>query len=208
VAGFRVNRPEHGKKRFRPGGTEDGRVSLVGFKARNHPQQPRKDSVDDRWTPLNLWIPWNDRFGFTLDVAASDENYLCPRYFTLEHDGLAQSWKGERVWCNPPFSDMTSWVRKAWDETRTGRCDLVVMLAPANRTEQPWWQVSIEPYRDKGGALTTEFLPRRINFGSRDNLGAWSASSAPFGCCLLIFDRRPREGEAVSPSRRAEKSDA
>jgi phage N-6-adenine-methyltransferase len=167
-------------------------VSLVKFKARNHPQQPRKDTVDDRWTPLNLWIPWNDRWQFTLDAAASDENHLCSRYFTLEHDGLVQPWKGERVWCNPPFSDMTSWVRKAWDEMEAGRCDLVVMLAPANRTEQPWWQISIEPYRDGHATaearLSTEFLPKRINFGSRDNLGAWSASSAPFGCVLLIWE--------------------
>jgi len=63
------------------------------------------------------------------------------------------------------------------------------MLAPANRTEQRWWQESIEPFRDRGGVLKTEFLPRRINFGSRDNLGAWSASSAPFGCVLLIWER-------------------
>jgi phage N-6-adenine-methyltransferase len=163
----------------------------VSFVSRNHRQQVAVrgalDVVDDRWTPLHLWIPWNDRWGFTVDVAASHDNYLCERYYTLEDDGLAQSWAGERVWCNPPYSDMGTWVEKARVETTNG-CELVVMLAPANRTEQRWWQEHIEPHRDRGEGLTTEFLPRRINFGSRDNLGAWSASSAPFGCVLLAWD--------------------
>lgn len=170
-------------------------MSLVGRKAENHPQQVgargARDDVDDRWTPLHLWIPWNERWEFTLDAAASDDNYLCERYFTLRQDGLKQSWTGERVWCNPPYSDMTSWVRKAWRVMTWESCELVVMLAPANRTEQRWWQEFIEPRRDRTGGpvrLTTEFLPRRINFGSRDNLGAWSASSAPFGCVLLIWE--------------------
>src|SRR5262249_20392501 len=122
-------------------------MSLVGFRAQNHPQQPRKDSVDDRWTPLNLWIPWNDRWQFTLDAAASEDNHLCDRYFTLEQDGLRQSWAGQRVWVNPPFSDLGAWVEKAWREYES-RCPLIVMLAPANRTEQRWWQVAVEPHRD------------------------------------------------------------
>lgn len=165
-------------------------MSLVGRKAQNHPQQVAvngaRDTVDDRWTPLNLWIPWNDRWQFTLDAAASDDNHLCDRYFTLEDDGLTQSWHGERVWCNPPYSDIPAWVSKA--RTEAHGAPLIVMMLPANRTEQRWWQEHIEPFRDNGGPLVTEFLPRRINFGSRDNLGAWSASSAPFGCVLVVWE--------------------
>ena len=159
-------------------------MSLVGFKARNHPQQETRDDVDDRWTPLHLWIPWNARWGFTLDAAASDQNHLCERYYTIEQDGLAQSWAGESVWCNPPYSALEPWVQKAW----TSEAEIVVMLVPANRTEQRWWQEYVEPYRDRGGPLSVEFLPRRINFASPDNLGAWYPSSAPFGCALLVWD--------------------
>jgi phage N-6-adenine-methyltransferase len=170
-------------------------VSLVGFKARNHPKQVARDGarddVDERMTPLHLWIPWNERWGFTLDAAASDGNHLCDRYFTIEDNGLAQSWAGQRVWVNPPFSAMAKWALKALVEFAAG-CDLIVMLAPANRTEQRWWQEAIEPGRDCGRGLTTYFLPGRINFPRPDNLMARYHSSAPFGCVLLVWERSPK----------------
>jgi len=164
-------------------------VSQLRFPSRNHPQQVAArgalDEVDDRWTPLHIWIPWNDRFAFTLDAAASHRNHLCPRYFTRAENGLEQSWAGERVWCNPPFSDLPAWVAKA--EREASACPVIVLLVPANRTEQRWWQEHVEPRRDRGLGLAVEFLPRRIKFASENNLGAWSASSPPFGCALLIY---------------------
>jgi len=166
-------------------------MSLVGFKARNHPQQTllrgSDDAVDERRTPLALWHPLDAEFGFTLDAAAASDNALCERYFTLEHDGLAQSWASERVWVNPPFSGCADWVLKAWEESAHAT---IVMLLPANRTEQRWWQEMVEPHRDRYlSSLRTRFLPGRINFASRDNpLGRYK-SSAPFGCVLLIWQR-------------------
>lgn len=123
-------------------------MSLVGFKGRNHPQQTGKrganPKVDDRATPPELFDPLNERFRFTIDVAASAHNTKCERFYSIEDNGLEQSWAGERVWCNPPYSDIRPWVAKAW-----GSCaELVVMLVPANRTEQAWWQDLIEPFRD------------------------------------------------------------
>jgi len=176
-------------------------VSLVGFKARNHPQQLRirgaHDGVDDRCTPDILWQAWNEEFGFTLDAASSHTNAKCEAHFTIDDDGLAQSWAGQRVWVNPPFSDCAGWVQKAWYEVTEGGCPLVVMLLPANRTEQGWWQEMVEPFRDRpGSVLSTRFIARRINFATSGNPGAKYASSAPFGCVLLIFDHeRERRGE-------------
>lgn len=92
--------------------------------------------IDDRHTPPRLFTEALARWGpFSVDVAASASNALCARYFTREDDGLRKSWDGERVWCNPPFSDLAPWCAKAWDSS----ADIVVMLLPANRTEQPWW---------------------------------------------------------------------
>jgi hypothetical protein len=62
---------------------------------------------------------------FTLDVAASPGNAICEDYYSLERgqDGLKQCWYGH-VWCNPPYSDIGSWVRKAWIEHSGLRTDV------------------------------------------------------------------------------------
>lgn len=166
-------------------------MTLVGFKAQNHVQQVGArgavDKVDDRRTPRTLWDPLNERYCFTLDVAASQENALCDRYYTAVEDGLAQSWAGETVWCNPPFSDIRPWVAKTWDDP----ADIVVMLLPANRTEQGWWQDLVEPFRDNGGILSTKFLQGRLRFDTPP--GTYSdprGNRPPFGCVLLRWDFR------------------
>lgn len=165
-------------------------MSLVGFSARNHPQQAVRDFVDDRRTPQDVFAPLNARWGFTLDVAASEANALCPRYFTRETDGLLRSWTGERVWCNPPFSRLEPWIAKAWQEMFAG-CALVVMILPANRCEQKFWQAYIEPWRDSmprdGISLSTKFLAGRARFAAPDAPVPHKGDRPPFGCVLLTF---------------------
>lgn len=166
-------------------------MSLIAFKHRNHPQQVAvqgaADSVDERHTPAWLFDPLTERHGFTLDAAASAGNAKCAKFYTRGDSGLEHSWAGEVVWCNPPFSDLPSWVAKAVKETASG-CKRVVMLLPANRTEQRWWQEHIEGRRDRGLGITVQFLPRRIQFGAPGNPNAKWRSSPPFGCCLIVFD--------------------
>src|SRR4051812_24333827 len=118
-------------------GPEAGAMTLVGFKAQNHRQQVTKrgakPEVDNLETTPEMFAALHERFRFTIDVAALPHNAKLPRYFTPDEDGLAQSWAGERVWCNPPYSNIEPWARKARID-----CDaeLAVLLLPANRTEQ------------------------------------------------------------------------
>lgn len=124
------------------------------------------EDVDDRATPAHIFDPLHAKYDFTIDVAASPENAKLLRYYTRETNGLIRPWAGERVWCNPPYSDIPSWVRKAVQETANG-CPLVVLLLPANRTEQKWWHELIEPHRDRpGSGIATQFVQRRIAFGA------------------------------------------
>jgi phage N-6-adenine-methyltransferase len=171
-------------------------VSVVGYRARNHPQQVRASGavaeVDDRATDWEDFRPLNARFGFTIDAAASPRNAKLPRYWTAAVNGLEQSWAGERVWCNPPYShpNLYHWVTKAWRElgTQPGPPELVVMLVPANRTEQVWWQQWVEPFRDRAGEiLHVEFLPGRMRFVAPGANGIGPNERPPFGCCLLIW---------------------
>jgi phage N-6-adenine-methyltransferase len=161
-------------------------VSLVGFKAQNHEQQvlvhgPRSH-VDDRAATAEDFAVWHERFRFTIDAAAAAHNAKLPRYWTIEDNALEQDWSGERVYCNPPYSSIEPWVKKA----HLSCAELVVMLLPANRTEQGWWQRQVEPYR-RSGSLTVEFLPGRLRFLKPGQKRIGPNERPPFGCCLVIW---------------------
>jgi phage N-6-adenine-methyltransferase len=166
-------------------------MSLVGFKASNHPQQADKrgarPDVDDRAITPEDFAPLHERFRFTIDAAASESNARLPRFWTVDDDALEQSWRGERVWCNPPYSDIETWVRKAWQEHHAG-CTLIVMLLPANRTEQGWWQRRVEMPRRRC-ELDVEFLSGRMRFIRPNAVIGPKGDRPPFGCCLVIWER-------------------
>jgi phage N-6-adenine-methyltransferase len=162
-------------------------VSLVGFKAQNHPQQTVKDQVDDRGTDPAFFAAVSEEFGaFDLDVAAAPHNAKCSRYYTIDDDGLTQPWTGN-VWCNPPYSNIGAWVDKAWQESGQEFGRRIVMLLPANRTEQKWWQDRVEPFRDQGPFFRVRFLPGRMRFDRPGAVIGPKGDRPPFGCCLLIW---------------------
>ncbi len=172
-------------------------MSVLNFRALNHPQQVATrgalDEVDDRGTDPAFVAELAARFGgdFTLDVAAAAHNAKCARFYTRADDGLSQPWPG-RVWCNAPYShpNLALWVRKAWVEWQSGRPELIVMLLPANRVEQAWWQELVEPFRDRSGSpLRIEFLPGRLRFVKPGQTHIGPNERPPFGCCLAIWER-------------------
>jgi phage N-6-adenine-methyltransferase len=168
-------------------------VTIVGFVPKNHPQQVQvngaEESADERYTLADVFEPLDREFFFTLDAAATAENTKCRRFYDRATDGLAQSWAGETIWLNPPFSDLPAWVRKAREETLNGGCRRVVVLLPANRTEQPWWQDYIEPVRDRPGTgVTTRFVRRRRNFGRPGQPDGKYKTGVPFGLVVVVFE--------------------
>jgi phage N-6-adenine-methyltransferase len=86
----------------------------------------------DSWeTPQKLFDELNKEFNFTIDAAADAENHKCERYYTREESGLEKSWKGERVFLNPPYGrELPKWVKKAADEAKD-KSTIIVMLIPA-----------------------------------------------------------------------------
>jgi phage N-6-adenine-methyltransferase len=146
-----------------------------------------EDAIDDRGTPADLFAELDARFHFTIDVAASASNHKVARWYGLQQDGLAHSWAAERVWCNPPYSRIPAWVRKARVEFEAA-CPLIVMLLPASRTEQAWWQDDIEPFRDRGLGVRTEFLRGRRSFALPGLQSALPNSRVPFGLVLAIWE--------------------
>lgn len=144
-----------------------------------------------------------------LDAAACAESHLAPKFYTRAEDGLCQPWSG-RVWVNPPFSAIPAWVARAWKSLHMEPVDVVAMLLPGNRCEQPWWQDLVEPYRDRGvldggqrgGSglivlggdveLETHWLPGRVKFGHPGNPRGLGVGSPPFGCVMLVWKRGHR----------------
>jgi phage N-6-adenine-methyltransferase len=168
-------------------------MSLVGFKAQNHQQQvlvhgPRSH-VDDRALTDFDFAPLHERFGFTVDAAASHENAKLPHYWTTADDAFTQNWTCERVYCNPPYSLIEPWLIKAHAQFARG-CPLIVMLLPANRTEQGFWQREIEPQR-RAGSIAVEFLPGRLRFLKPGQKCIAPNERPPFGCCLVIWEGTP-----------------
>lgn len=144
------------------------------------------DEVDTRVTDDKLFRELDAEFHFSIDLAASVTNTKCQRFYDREADGLIQDWDEEVGWCNPPYSQIAAWVAKA--STCRGT---VVMLLPANRTEQPWWHSYIEPRRDGRGNVETRFLAGRRAFYDPK---LKSAVHMPFGAVIVIFrSGEPRE---------------
>jgi hypothetical protein len=166
----------------------------VSFTARNHPQQIERrgalGDVDDRRTPPDLLAECLTIAGLDavdLDAAATDANTVTARYC---RDGLAEPWSG-RVWVNPPYSACEAWVRKAHEERH--RCERIVMLLPANRTEQRWWQDLVEPYRLQeprrlaGKPLEVYFLARRRRFDRPGWTIPTKGDRPPFGLVVVVM---------------------
>lgn len=134
-------------------------------------------SRNDWETPQSFFDRLNERFGFTLDAAASESNHKVDDYFTKEDDALTRSWGGV-VFCNPPYGrDIAKWVKKAHDEAQSGNAT-VVMLIPA-RTDTSYWHDYIF------GVAEVEFVRGRLKF----ELGGVAKESAPFPSAVVIYKR-------------------
>ncbi len=94
-------------------------------------------SAKNDWeTPRALFDDLDREFHFTLDAAASSSNAKCAKYYTEGDNGLAQDWRGETVFCNPPYGNKATgeWTRKCYEEAQKPGTT-VVLLIPA-RTDR------------------------------------------------------------------------
>ena len=125
-------------------------------------------------TPKYLFDEIASIFNFSLDVCALPENAQCESYYTPKDDGLSKPWRGGWVWCNPPYGrEISSWVRKAYEESQKEYNSFVLMLLPA-RTDTRWWWEYVQ------GKATLFFIKGRVKFGDH-NVGA------PFPSVLALY---------------------
>lgn len=131
-------------------------------------------SNTNEWsTPQKFFDELNNEFHFTLDPCSTHENAKCKKHYTIEENGLEQSWGGEIVYCNPPYgSEIKKRVKKAWHES-TKPNTIVVLLIPA-RTDTSYFHEYIY------NRCEIRFISGRLKFNDGN-------SGAPFPSMLCIF---------------------
>lgn len=122
----------------------------------------------DRRTPRSFFDGLNEKYSFTLDGAATPENALLPRFSSEAHP---VSWKGERVFCNPPWSNIPPFIELA------SSADFACLLVPA-RTNCKWFHRAL----DLGAKV--DYFRGKLCFD-----GPWNS---PIDCVLLLFARAGR----------------
>lgn len=148
-------------------------------------------SVSNEWqTPIELFKLLDKEFNFTLDPCSTNENHLCPKYYTKETDGLNKCWASERVFMNPPYSrEIIKWMKKAYESSRQPNTS-VVCLVPS-RTDTRWFH----DYAVKGDI---RFLRGRLKFVNR-TLPSWredgnfKITGAPFPSCIVVFGKLSKQ---------------
>lgn len=94
---------------------------------------------------------------FELDVCCLEKTAKAPAFYSLQDynvDGLSVPW-ARTNWCNPPYSDVLPWVKKAANEAKNGAISF--LLIP----DKP--EVSyIRACREYADTIT--HMPFRLNF--------------------------------------------
>lgn len=121
-------------------------------------------------TPRMFFQSLHKRYGFTMDGASSNGNKLLPIGSTAE---TPLPWDGERVFCNPPWSNIRPFVELA------AKAEFACLLVPA-RTNAEWFHRAL-----KLGAIPRYFLGRLTFEGAK--------GQCPVDCCLLLFGDESKE---------------
>lgn len=127
-------------------------------------------------TPKSLFSELDAEFHFTLDAAASVDNHKCDKFFTVDDNSLAKSWKGETVFLNPPYGrDLSLWVAKAYRESMDSNT-IVVLLIPS-RTDTRYFHDYIYNKHE------IRFIKGRLKF----ELNGEAMGSAPFPSMIVVM---------------------
>ena len=102
---------------------------------------------------------------------------MARRYFYEEDDGLTQPWNAGTVFCNPPYSKATPFIRKALKAWSQGECKVALLLLPT-RTHQSAFQEAVAGHAD------VFMLRGRMTFGLPDG-----GQVEFFGIMLALYQR-------------------
>lgn len=171
---------------------------LPSIKPRREAERPSADS-DDWFTPMKLFDQLYQEFFFTVDAAGcvgAPVSRAIGRWYDVKADGLKQGYDRERVWCNPPYSDIAPWVERALISIVSGEAELWTLLLPS-WTDRAWWHDFIEPNRFGRTTVHVEvrFIRGRVKFGYPGNPEAKGKAQGGFDPSAIVIFRPARSHE-------------
>lgn len=156
------------------------KLALVAERKRFTENAANSSTSDEWYTPKNLLNILYEAMDdiFDLDPCSPTRNaekapVKARTYYTQKNDGLSLPWHGV-VFMNPPYSDVSTWTKKAMESTEAGQAKTVIGLVPA-RTDTRWWN------NHCAGKADILFLQGRLKFGTQTN-------SAPFPSALIFWN--------------------
>lgn len=115
-----------------------------------------------------LGLPSPD-FEFDLDPFAHPESHWGKEWWTKADDAYSRTMHG-RSFVNGPWDEceeVTTWI--SMQMPRNFRLGFCAQVLPGNRQEQEWFQLLVEPIRDRrernGVVVTSHYPPGRQQYG-------------------------------------------
>ena len=134
---------------------------------------------NDWETPPELFKLGCDYFGHEpqLDVAATAENSLCKYHYNKEMDGLKHSFDIP-FWCNPPFSDLKTWIRKCYTEHVKHNVSGLMLCFAKTDTK------AFHQYVFSKDSVSVLFIQGRVHYYDK---GIRSKNPSPYASCFIFF---------------------
>ncbi len=164
--------------------TTEQRLKIEGAIAQKVPRGKHEKFItaksDEHYTPKYfLEAVVESMGGIDLDPASNSKdnpNVPASNHLTLEDDALKHDWTG-RVFLNPPFSEVSKFIKKLIAEIDSGRVTEAIVLTKSD-TRTNWYK------QLRQNAQSLCFAEGYHRFGEADN-------SATFGVLLSYFGKNP-----------------
>lgn len=161
-------------------------------------KRSKSSGSNEWWTDHDLFWELCDEYNFypEIDVAATEANSLCRRFFTKKDNALKRNWiigkKKRKCFCNPPNKEMGKFLEKTYQQFKDLRIQTMFIVPLNIQSSKAFWN-SVQIPMEKGEKILCRPIRgrRKFLFRGRD-LG-----TSINGYCIIIFGRRNRIGIRV-----------
>lgn len=134
----------------------------------------------DLWETPEWMVDWlYEKFKFTVDLAATEDNAKFPFYLGDGTSSLELPWHliASRGFCNPPYSNIKPWLAKGYEEAKKGF--LSFFIVPTPNGEKAYEECVF------GKASEIIFINGRVAFCRPDGT---EVKGNTRGSCVVVYD--------------------